>query len=259
MNIYLIENDNQKVANQFLEFTAKNPEQIRDSMTYTSSEFVALELLGLSFNDIVVINRKQNREDAHSFLKKIEANIKDAQIYIYDGDVITGKDIRKIVNRSPHYVILIPSPHDPIQNMEDENIMYSSKIKTVIYSSPDIMSIISGQETYHLFVSDIAYIESDRRKIIIHGSDGMIYSTYAKLGDVEEQYMGRYLRSHQSYLVSMKFIEKMNNKEISLTTGDTIPISQKRRTYCKDTFTRYKLEQLVTQIEKEPNSSQKGM
>lgn len=86
--------------------------------------------------------------------------------------------------------------------------------------------------------SEIAYVESDRRLLRIHLSDEVV-ETYGKLSELARKLPSSFVQSHKSFLVNMAFIRELRNEGIVLTTGDKVPMSQKRRKATRDAFRGY--------------------
>ena len=82
----------------------------------------------------------------------------------------------------------------------------------------------------HLSLSDIRYVESYNHSIVIHQStDNSTY--YFSLSDFEKQLpMGQFARCHNSYLVNLDEVREIGRTELSLQSGETLPMG---RTYYK--------------------------
>lgn len=77
--------------------------------------------------------------------------------------------------------------------------------------------------SYH----EILYIESSNSKCILHCCNGQSYVIYKKLSEIEQELNDeRFLRCHQSYLVNMDYIHKMD-RQFTLVTGDIVLIRQR--------------------------------
>ena len=77
--------------------------------------------------------------------------------------------------------------------------------------------------SYH----EILYIESSNSKCILHCCNGQSYVIYKKLSEIEQELNDeRFLRCHQSYLVNMDYIYKMD-RQFTLVTGDIVLIRQR--------------------------------
>ncbi len=122
---------------------------------------------------------------------------------------------------------LIPECLSIILRAQDENL-----------SDRQTFSFIGGERT--IKVRDVYYVESRLHKLCFVREEENLY-IYAKLSQVEtilEQY--GFVRTHQSYLVNMKFIEKISNYLLYLSNGDRIPVVKSRYATVKDKFLRYK-------------------
>jgi len=84
----------------------------------------------------------------------------------------------------------------------------------------------------------ILYIESDRRKLHIH-MGGEVLTIYATLDAISQNLPDSFVRCHKSFLVNMRCIESMDAHHITLFTGETVPVSQKRRKPTHDAFVAY--------------------
>lgn len=92
-----------------------------------------------------------------------------------------------------------------------------------------------------MIYSEILYIESEGKHIIIHNKDGKKETVYAKLNDIEAKIDSKkFLRCHQSYLVNMEHIESawdnfmLNNRQI-------VPIKVRDRKNIRDEYFKYLL------------------
>ena len=74
--------------------------------------------------------------------------------------------------------------------------------------------------------ADILFVESSNTKCIFHLLDGVQYTIYEHLGNIElELEDKRFLRCHQSYLVNMDYVRQVE-KSFELITGDIVCIRQ---------------------------------
>lgn len=80
---------------------------------------------------------------------------------------------------------------------------------------------------------NICYIESDKRYLFIHKTDG-IERVRMKLSDLEPQMPANFVRCHQSYLVNLNQIIQMKGLLLTLSDGSHLPISRSRRKQTAD-------------------------
>ena len=84
----------------------------------------------------------------------------------------------------------------------------------------------------------IRWIESDRRLLRIFTEDGVI-ETYGRLADIIEKLPERFVQCHKSFIVNMGYINEFGRTDVTLTTGEKVPVSQKRRPDTRDAFFAY--------------------
>ncbi len=84
-------------------------------------------------------------------------------------------------------------------------------------------------ETFVVEHKDICYIEGYRRHIFIVTKDKK-YECVAKLSDLEKE-LGTdcFARTHQGYIVNLRYIKEINQTKIILKNDDTIPMSKQKK------------------------------
>lgn len=86
---------------------------------------------------------------------------------------------------------------------------------------------------------EILFVESSNSKCILHREGGESYTIYKRLGEIELELTDpRFLRCHQSFLVNMDFIQRME-KQFLLTTGDTVLVRQHDLRSIRQTYLDY--------------------
>ena len=91
-----------------------------------------------------------------------------------------------------------------------------------------------------LKVDDIIYIETNKHKNLFYTKD-KTYSIYRKLNEIEEELAGLdFVRIHQSFLVNMRYVDKISSYIMRLTTGEELSVPKSRYQYVKQTFSLYK-------------------
>lgn len=95
-------------------------------------------------------------------------------------------------------------------------------------------------KTYIYNPSDVVYIGSSGRKIIVHtaSEDGEFYG---KLHDVEEQLPNCFARCHKCYSVNLDFVSTCGSSQVTLVDGTTLPVGRS----FKDSFNQA-LEQFLS-------------
>lgn len=90
--------------------------------------------------------------------------------------------------------------------------------------------------------AEIVFVESSNSKCILHQADGTVYTVYKQLGEIELELQDRrFLRCHQSYLVNMDYVQRVE-RWFELVTGDIVSIRQREIKLIKQNYYSY-LEQ----------------
>lgn len=101
-------------------------------------------------------------------------------------------------------------------------------LRTLENSGRQLM-IAHKNEQFIINLSDILYCEVINRKINLHLAGGNIVEYYGKIFELEQRLGGEFFRSHRSYLVNLKYISGYNSNEITLESGEKLPLSRGRK------------------------------
>ena len=96
-----------------------------------------------------------------------------------------------------------------------------------------------GHDTYKVQVKDIVYLQSMKRKLILHLADGRKEEFYGTLKEVYEEQLQRFdfLFVHVSYVVNYDAIAVVKYDELVLADGKTaLPISRHKRKEVRETY-----------------------
>lgn len=110
------------------------------------------------------------------------------------------------------------------------------KVKKVINDTLSLMNVMSGkfgfkqkQDVHFVELSDIVYFKSDNRKVHIILKDGKT-DFYGRLDNIYQDLPKRkFLYIHKSYIVNASYISVFEYENITLATGETLPIAQSKR------------------------------
>ena len=99
-------------------------------------------------------------------------------------------------------------------------------------------SFVEGSMT--LRIEDIIYIETAKHKNLFYTTDG-IFSIYQKLDEIELCLEGLgFLRVHQSFLVNMRYIQKMSSYILILKNGKELSVPKSRYKEAKKQYALFK-------------------
>ncbi|MGN1206052.1 MAG: LytR/AlgR family response regulator transcription factor [Eubacterium sp.] len=89
-------------------------------------------------------------------------------------------------------------------------------------------------------LSDILFFEIYGHDLSVHLKSGITHTFSGTLKKLEEDlHANTFIRAHKSYLVNMAHITKIARYEISLSNGESIPISKKNYLRITSTFLDY--------------------
>ncbi len=94
-------------------------------------------------------------------------------------------------------------------------------------------------------LADILYCEVINRKINLHLFDGSMVEYYGKISVLEQKLGADFFKPHRSYLVNLKYITSYNSNEITLGSGERLPLSRGR----KDALTNALIDELDDNID----------
>lgn len=92
------------------------------------------------------------------------------------------------------------------------------------------LDIRKGKTMLRVLLSDIEYIESFRDNVVIHTKMSS-YTTKNQIGRLEEKLpVGKFLRVHKSYIISIKDIKSISPTNITLLNKD-IPVGRSYKSF----------------------------
>ncbi len=92
---------------------------------------------------------------------------------------------------------------------------------------------------YKIFLNALQYVETFNRNLLLHTEQENIIC-YRSMKDLEQELAAHgFVRCHTSYIVNLFFVKGVNKLEITLVTGETIPISQPRRKQFMEQLAEY--------------------
>lgn len=109
--------------------------------------------------------------------------------------------------------------------------------------SPSIV-VVNDSGKYKIALKSLRYAETFNRKLLLHTEQENIIS-YKSMKEMEQELsQAGFVRCHTSYLVNLFYVKGVQKLEITLITGEQIPISQPKRKTFMEQLTRYWGERL---------------
>ncbi len=103
----------------------------------------------------------------------------------------------------------------------------------------EFILIANDTGKYKVFLSDLQYIETYGRSLMVHTEKQNII-TNKKMKELESALPpSSFVRCHTSYLIGLRYVKRVEKLEIMLTSGPTIPISQPKRKLVMERLAEY--------------------
>ena len=179
---------------------------------------------------------------AKSFLFDYESE-KDFDILLLDIEMpeINGIKLAKTVRKENHslQIIFITGFYDYFSDGFDVSALHylikpvdegklfpvlDKAINNLKYRQRSVL-INTQDADIKIPLSDIIYIEAENVFINIHTVNG-VYRTRTPLTKFYENLDDSFLKVHRSFIVSLSYVKKITKKDLTLISGDIVPISR---------------------------------
>lgn len=184
-----------KEENIVYEYT--NPHEFEEKFKNEIGEKLDILIIDIVFFDTTGID----------IVKRIQSDNEHVKIIYISG---YAEYAEKIFETNPKYFLIKPITKKKLEkaiNKSLEDLRNSKEKKELILGNENRM--------VRLVLQDILYFESNRRIINIHNMEEK-NSIYMKLGELEEKLPYYFVRCHQSYIVNLKNVERMQNNSFIL-------------------------------------------
>ena len=176
----------------------------------------------------------KSRQDVES------SGVKNYNLFILDVELAgeNGIDLGKVIRENnPDAVIVYISSYisyspagykvkafdyilknDP--NFERTVCACLDRVLEEMFFSQEKIRFKIGREDMFFLLKNIIYIESERRKVVIHTLDNFTYETYARLSDIEKSLSDKnFFRIQKSFIVNVKHIKRITGYNVYMTGG----------------------------------------
>lgn len=213
-----------------LEETAERVRRLRPNCTLnTFSSIASFISEAANATEILISDICLEDGDAIDELVRLQQKNDNMKIIYMTGFIENSK---RIFKSRPSYFLVKPFS-------EQELLEAIEKCECEIESeNDDIFFVPTNGGNIILRRKRIKYIESNGRKLIIHKLDGDV-EYYGKLDTIGEMLESSFLRCHKSFLVNMVYIKAFVGNEITLTTGEILPVSRGYHMSARNAHTVY--------------------
>ena len=195
-------------------WTSKN-RHVTEIRTYSSAKSFLFDYSEEKDFDILLLDIEMPEMNGVELAKTVRRENSTIQIifitgyYEYFSD---GFDVSAL-----HYLI---KPADerkllPVLDRAVGNLTYRQRSVLLTSSDGDVK----------VSLADICYVESENVHVAVHTVSG-VYRSRISLSKFAEQLDETFIKVHRSYIVGLKYVKKITRTDITITSGDVVPISR---------------------------------
>ena len=119
-------------------------------------------------------------------------------------------------------------------------LFYLKRRRSALKESERSVLITYERKRMEILMADISHIESRKRVAHIQCVNGAAFDIYEKLSSVEKRLDMRFVRCHQSFIVNVEQIDRLENEYVIMKDGTKIGVSRSRADATKHSYLVYK-------------------
>ena len=197
--------------------------------TFASAEELLEEIENGAGLEILFLDIEMRKMDGIELGKKLrERSYQTLIIYVSGYD----QYMRQLFEAEPFRFLSKPLKQEELENVLDKAFERISRFHR------ELFTIRFGKNVVNLLCRDIVYLESNKRKVIVHTVRGE-YEYYYKLDEAEEELLAisaDFVRIHKAYLVNMEHVEAFQYEKLALRDGTILSISEAHRANVRSRF-----------------------
>lgn len=131
----------------------------------------------------------------------------------------------------------------PVQEADFKSTM-QRVMKRYLGVKQAVLSVVHNRVNVKLSLERLAWFENRLHRVFVRLTDGEVLSINQKLSELQlslEEYP-QFLRCHQSYLVNLEWVEKLEDSCFCMRDGQMIPISRNFYKQSKNAYYHYRLK-----------------
>ena len=197
--------------------------------TFASAEELLEEIENGAGFEILFLDIEMRKMDGIELGKKLrELSYQTLIIYVSGYD----QYMRQLFEAEPFRFLSKPLKQEELENVLDKAFERISRFHR------ELFTIRFGKNVVNLLCRDIVYLESNKRKVIVHTVRGE-YEYYHTLDEAEEELLAisaDFVRIHKAYLVNMEHVEAFQYEKLALRDGTILSISEAHRANVRSRF-----------------------
>jgi hypothetical protein len=168
----------------------------------------------------IVLSSKDDISKKETFIKKVRTVRKDIHITV----CVDSMDmIETAFSLKPDGMIQYYASQVALAQYMKKLIKFDEDEKV----DDNLISLKRKSAIFKIDINEIIYAESDGRQINVFFKNHTNLSFYLKLNELQDMLPDKFIRVHQSYLVNIDEIERIENGYLVLKEGEIIKISKK--------------------------------
>ena len=187
--------------------------------TFASAEELLEEIENGAGFEILFLDIEMRKMDGIELGKKLrERSYQTLIIYVSGYD----QYMRQLFEAEPFRFLSKPLKQEELENVLDKAFERISRFHR------ELFTIRFGKNVVNLLCRDIVYLESNKRKVIVH-----------KLDEAEEELLAisaDFVRIHKAYLVNIEHVEAFQYEKLALRDGTILSISEAHRANVRSRF-----------------------
>lgn len=199
------------------------------------------------------ITKIHNLNDLKSLINENSADIVFIDIMVKDINSVNWT-IENIKNKNVQLIFMTGFPTEAYNISETLHCYYLIKsklteeqlskairraIQNLAQKNDNLTVIKSGSKNYTINFQDILFIETFANNITIHLKNNQNITIYATLKSFLKKTPPCFLRCHKCYAINMNHVVSYEPHEISLFTGDKIPVPPKKYNSVIEAYKKY--------------------
>ena len=201
---------------------------------YTHEEISDLEAGSGSLPDILILDIALRGKNGIDFVKSIRSQGKSCEIIFVTGYVEYVSDVFEV---EPASLLLKPIQQDKLNEALDR------AMERIRKSAAQFLEVWAHGQLVRIPYSDIVYVESDRRYLLIHQRRGT-ERIMMKMSELMKNLPDNFVSCHQSYTVNLDFVLRFSKDKVELTDERIIPVSRSRYPKAKEQILCYFTERM---------------
>lgn len=169
-----------------------------------------------------------------------------------------AKEIRSF-DKVSHIIFLTSSPEFAVASYSvkaDNYLLKPTSKERLFFALDDIKENVNRQKQAAIVVksndgiqkillSQLVYVEALDRRVVYRTASGKVVECVSQFSEVCGELLNysEFIKPHRSYLVNMSYIDTIKKTEITLQTGSSLPIAQRRAAEIRERYLAFQMEE----------------